>query len=322
VGLIWLVLIVMGMANIATADRLGTGDPDGIRISEKRLGPFAVKGRKFAVVLRQLHCQGAAEGFEETVESLAIVDMQENIHYQRSFAVEYDRGRFAESVAVQAYILDGGPLRDFSYESGRLEKTPAAAQTAIGLILYYGVTPSAPSSGLACQIFALKGKRLAPLFSPLTVYGRIYGLPVGSTPKTLRLLEGNTLQFGVWTGWFEVIVPIAVMDHLRAVPRYYHSTFDLGAFDVIVHRRLPAEETFVRLFDRPDLNATPRHVIVRPDSQVDFLTADTRVSIERGKAQWAVSVQETPWLQVEIDGRQGFVRDPEDLLALGIQPAG
>ena len=163
---------------------------------------------------------------------------------------------------------------------------------------------------------------MTPLFSPLTVYGRIYELPQGSNPNALRLFDRNTIKFGVWTGWFEVIVPIKVLDGLRAVPLHYHSTFDYNAFDVLVERRPSEEETFVRFFSHPEVSSIPRHVIIKEDTKLEFLWAYTKVSIGSGDAECVISIDEMPWLKVRIDGKEGFVRDAEDLLALGIYPAG
>jgi hypothetical protein len=63
-------------------------------------------------------------------------------------------------------------------------------------------------------------------------------------------------------------------------------------------------------------------VIIKKDTKIEFLYSYARVSIKSGKAECVISVDEMPWLKMRIDGQEGFVRDAEDLLALGIHPAG
>jgi hypothetical protein len=293
-----------------------------IKSHESRMGPFKIFEREFTVILKLMKYQGASKGFDETVESFSIVDKEGEVHYQKSFDVEYGNEGFAESIGVSAYTLESKGRKGFLYESGRLKEFISRGHEGAGLILYYGVTPSAPSSGVSCQVFTLKGEHLVPLFSPLTVYGQIYELPHGSNPNSLKLFDGNTMKFGVWTGWFEVIIPVKVLDRLRVVPLHYYSTFDYSAFDVVVERRHSEEETFVRFFNDPEGSSIPRHVIIKKDTKVEFLWAYAKVSIGSGGAECVISIDEMPWLKIRIDGKEGFVRDSEDLLALGIHPAG
>jgi hypothetical protein len=251
-----------------------------------------------------------------------IVDEESEVHYKKSFEVEYSNEGFAETLGIWAYALERIGSKGFKYDSGRLKEFIVRRDTALGLIVYYGSTPSAPSSGVSCQVFALNGERLAPLFSPLTVYGQVYELPHGSNTNALRLFDRDTIKFGVWTGWYEVIVPVKVFDRLRVVPLHHNSTFIYNAFDVVVKRRYSEEETFVRLFSQPELSSIPRHVIIKKNTKVEFLWAYARESIAYGAYECAITINELPWLKVRIDDKEGYVRDPEDLLALGIHPAG
>ena len=289
---------------------------------EKRMGPFNINEREFTVILKLVKYQGPSNGFDETVKSFSIVDKEGKIHYQKSFDVGYGNGEFAQSLGIWAYALDSSDEKGFLRESGKLKEIILKGQVGVGLIVYYGITPSAPSSGVSCQVFALKGEHLFPLFLPLTVYGQIYDLPRGSNPNTVKLFDGNTMKFGVWTGWFEVIVPVNVLDELRVVPLRYNSTFGYNAFNVIVDRRPSEEDTFVRLFNHPEASTIPRHVIIRKETKVEFLWAYARVSIGSSGTESVISINDMPWLKVRIDGKEGFVRDDEDLLALGIHAAG
>lgn len=292
-----------------------------IERQEKRIGPFKIQRREFTVILELMKYEGAQKGFDETVASVSIVDDHESFHYEKSFLVEYANGGFAESVAISAYALESN-RRGFGYESGKLRETAFKEPGNEGLILYYGFSPSAPSTGVSCQVFALRKDRLVPLFSPLTVYGNIYELARGSGPDTQKLFDGNTMRFGIWTGWVEVIVPVNVLDSLRVAPLHHDITFRFDAFDVRVERGHFGEETFVRLFHVPDASSIPKHVIIRKDTKVEFLEALARVSVESDSSATVLSIADMPWLKVRIDGKEGFVRDEEDLMSLGIEPAG
>jgi len=295
---------------------------DKIKRHESRMRPFNIGDREFTIILNLMKFQGASEDFDETVESFLIVGKKGEVHYQKLFKVEFSDKGFTESIGISAYVLEGNGQKGFVYESGTLKENNSKRYEVVGLILYFSVVPSAPSSGVSCQVFTLKGEHLVPLFSPLTVYGKIYDLPQGSHPNSLRLLDRNTMKFGVWTGWFEVIIPLQVLDSLRVVPLHYDLTFNYNAFDVVVVRRQPEEETFVRFFNQPEVSSIPRHVIIKEDTKIEFLWAYARVSVGVGDTESAISVNEMPWLKVRIDGNEGFVRDAEDLLALGIHPAG
>jgi hypothetical protein len=286
------------------------------------MGPFKVLEKEYTVIIKGIKFQEAAKGFDETVTSFSIVDEEGDTHYRKSFDVEYDHDGFTESIGVSAYALEGRRSRGFRTESGALQELTDKEYQTVGLILYYSVIPSAPSAGVSCQVFSSQREHLVPLSAPLTVYGEIYELPRGSTPNTLRLLRDNTMKFGVWTGWFEVVVRVKVLDRLRVVPIHHYSTFDGDAFDVVVDRKDSEKDTFVRLFNHPSASSIPQHVIIRKDTDITFLWAHTSVAIEPCKTECVVSADEMPWLKIKIDGKEGFVRDPEDLLALGIHPAG
>jgi hypothetical protein len=317
-----LFLIVLNAQDAPTKDLGRKIHTVKIKSHEKRMGPFKINGRDFTVTLKIIKYLNASMGFDETVESLSIVDKEGAIHYQKSFSVESSDGGFVESMSISAYALDSYDKKGYLNKSGRLENVLSKGHAGEGLILYYCIVPSAPLAGVSCQVFVLQEARLISLFLPLGVYGRIYELPNGSHPNSQRLFEGNTMRFGVWTGWFEVIIPVRVFDRLRVVPLHYHSTFGYNVFDVKVERRHFGEETFVRLSENPEISSIPQHVIIKKDTQVEFLFAYARVSIESGRAECVISTGEMPWLKVRIDGKEGFVRDAEDLLALGIRPSG
>lgn len=322
VWLLLLFLVVIDVNNASTSDFDSKTHTAKIKNHERRMGPFKLNNKEYIVIVKLKKYQGASEGFDETVESFSIVDNQGKIHYEKSFNIIFNELGFAEAVSLHGYALETCNIKFFRYDSGRLIEDVLKKCVSNGLILYYGIVPSAPSAGVSCQVFALKKDCLSPLFAPLTVYGTIYDLPHGSNSNSRRLFDGNTMKFGVWTGWFEVISHVKVLDELKVVPLHHNLTFGYDAFEVRVERSSSREETFVRLFEYPVESSIPRHVIIKKNTKVEFLLAYTRLSIKSDKTECEISIDTSPWLKVRIDGKEGFVRDEEDLLALGIHPAG
>lgn len=318
----FLLLLISDIRHVSAEEVPDGARPPVVESYERRLGPFTLNDKEFTVLLKVRKYQGAPDGFDETTELLSIVDGKGETHYQKAFSVELGELGFAETVMINAYALKNSDTKIFLMESGELIEDVMKGGLNKGLILYYGFLPTAPLSGVSCQVFALKEDVLTPLFAPLTVYGTVHDLPKGSTENALRLLEGDTVEFGAWTGWFEVIVPIRVLAGLKVVPLHHHLTYGYDAFDVRVERSPSEEDTYVRLFESPVDSSIPRHVVIKKDTKVEFIFAYTRVSIESGADECGISLDTPPWLKVLIDGKEGFIRDEEDLLALGIHPAG
>jgi len=67
------VCIVHGDARLGGSRRSRPGPVQVLR-AERRLGPFTVGADAFSVVLQLRRLEGAPGGFEETVESMSIVD--------------------------------------------------------------------------------------------------------------------------------------------------------------------------------------------------------------------------------------------------------
>jgi hypothetical protein len=87
--------------------------------------------------------------------------------------------------------------------------------------------------------------------------------------------------------------------------------------------RIPAtEDTFVRLYPEADEQMTPRHVVVKPNSKIEFLSALAHNALDRSGKWIPAPNMEIPWLKVRIDGHVGWVHAEEDLNALGLFFAG
>jgi hypothetical protein len=88
--------------------------------------------------------------------------------------------------------------------------------------------------------------------------------------------------------------------------------------------RTPVEDelTFVRLFTEADERfGTPKHVVVKRDSKVEFLGARVRVVPSAGSIL-EIGVADDPWVHVRIDGQEGWLHTQEDFSAIGVPEAG
>ena len=149
-----------------------------------------------------------------------------------------------------------------------------------------------------------------------------------------KLSKEDVFEIRNSTGHFNVLFPVRVdfvMGRLRPAqrclrmvesdatsgPRYE----DLCDYDVAAQRVPTDEDTFVRLFPEPDERRTPKHVVVKGNSKVEFLAARTK-NIMNAQGQWSDSFEEHPWLKVRIDGNVGWVRAAEDVIALGLPQFG
>ncbi len=192
------------------------------------------------------------------------------------------------------------------------------AEKGEGLILFTESVPSAPGSGRDCQIVAIKEGSMSPLSLSLTVYGDIRNLPKGTTDKSLRLFPGDTMLFGVWSGNFEVIVPVFVdFEKFEVRPRSYS-----GIFEIEAYKRPHQEGAVVKLFPAKSPDSIANRVVLTKDVHIEFISAYAEVLFDRQGDGAYIGLRSTPWLKVKVGGIEGWVRDEEDLNALGLPSAG
>jgi hypothetical protein len=98
----------------------------------------------------------------------------------------------------------------------------------------------------------------------------------------------------------------------------------LCQFRVEAHRvSQEVEVTFVRLWPEADEGlGIAQHVVVKKDSKVEFLAAETAQVWQEGDEQISLGVSEDVWLKVRIDGKEGWIHTQEDLHAIGLPQAG
>ena len=275
---------------------------------EQRLGPFEVGELRFTVVLHVKRVRGeqADPDWQTTLGALEIVDDAGRVHYRRTLPYELAGSQFTEPTSVTVESLVG--------------------KRGTGLLLTYGVIPSAPLGGQSWQVFGLAEGRLVPFGNPLSLDGDLVNRTaressVRTTEEPRR--DGDTLRFRVWTGNFFAVYSVLV-DWPRAqlapawrCPRSCDYALEAD--------RVPQEDelTFVRLYVEPDEGmGAPAHVVVEQDSAVELLECSGVVRWEQDERGIGLAPGDDFWIKVRIDGREGWIHTQEDLLAIGLPQAG
>ncbi len=96
-----------------------------------------------------------------------------------------------------------------------------------------------------------------------------------------------------------------------------------GSVQGVEHHPVDGDLTFVRLFvESRESQGMPAHVVVKPESRVEFLASKVRVRWEDAQDAVHLGVEDDLWLKVRIDGREGWIHTTEDFNALGLQISG
>jgi hypothetical protein len=292
--------------------------PQRIEDFERRFGPFDVSGQQFRVILRMKRVvtgQAVVDpDFGETLTGIEIQDAQGVIHYQNSFAAaEVSEGRFVETTVASVM--------------------PARGRLGNGLLITFGSLPSTPLGGSSWQVFGLLEGRLTQFNKPLYLEGDLVN--AGGEEQVVQAsqepnLQGDVLHFRVWTGNFFAIIPLKIDWLLGTFARAWQcrKMTPQGLRPLCQVRvetdRVPQEEdmTFVRLYSDPESLSSPAHVVVRKDSEVEFLGAETEVIWDEDANGVGLSVSGDVWLKLRIDGKEGWIHTQEDFTAIGLPQAG
>lgn len=285
----------------------------------RQLGPFEIKGQQFTITLhmKRVPTQGpvADPDFQETLAGMEIQDQGGAVHYEKTLLLpDVSDGSFVETTHASASLLQG--------------------KQGSGILVSYGTLPSTPLGGGAYQVFGLFEGKLLPFSKPLYLEGDLINekdLPQVVQTSEEPKLQGDVLDFRVWTGNFFLIFPARV-DWLPAkmMPAWRCARMTAqGPKPLCRYRvetdRVPQEEemTFVRLHPEPEEEmGTAAHVVVKKNSTVEFLEAEAEVIWEEDEQGIGVSVSGDPWLKVRIDGKEGWIHTQEDFLAIGLPQAG
>lgn len=265
-----------GLTNLACAAFPQQAASDAIEDFDKQLGPFAIGGQQFTIVVHKKRIAGSPDSdFGETMVGLQIKDAADKVHYEeksQGIPAVSNTGGFDETTDVSVSLLQG--------------------KQRSGLLVVHSSLPSTPLGGASWQVFGLFDKNLVPFSKPLYLEGDLVHdesanqvIHTDSEPN----LQGEVLNFRIWSGNFFVIFPARV-DWLQAkmTPAWRCGTMTARGIQPLCRYRMqadriPAEEdpTFVRLFPEPEDGFTPAHIVVRKDSQVEFLEV-VRGSLGRG----------------------------------------
>lgn len=289
-------------------------------------GPFDLGGQRFTVDFQMKRLGGlgraADPDFGETLATMEIKDPGGRVHFRKTFPYEVSGDRFVDTIAASAKILRG--------RQGR------------GLLVTYGMLPSTPLGGESWQVFGLfvgppsapLNGRLVPFSKSIVAEGQlITGTPGESVVETSQEpgLQGDVLRFRVWAGNFFVIVPLRILwfrntigPAWRCVKMTPRGPKPICAIGVEVERHPPDEDmTFVRL--RPEAGegiGVAQHVVVKRNSKVEFLGAETEVVWKETADSVSLGVSDDVWLKVRIDGREGWIHTQEDFQAIGLPQSG
>jgi hypothetical protein len=293
---------------------------------DRELGPFEIRGQRFTVVLHRKRVAGAGPvvdpDFQETLAKLEIKDATGVVHYEKIFPYEVSGDSFVETIDATAQLLGGKQESGLLITYGTLPSTPLGGQSWHVFSLFAG-PPSAPLNG-----------KLVPFSKPIFTEGQLInaesGAPVVQTSEEPNL-QGDVLNFRVWTGNFFAIIPLRILWFQNTIgPAWRCQKMTASGpkplCEVRVEAdRVPQEEdpTFVRLHQEPEEGfGTPAHVVVRKDSMVEFLAAETEVIWDEDANGVGLSVSGDVWLKVRIDGKEGWIHTQEDFLAIGLPQAG
>jgi len=287
-----------------------------IRDLAGELGPFRIGDRRFTAVLHQKRITGAAVAdpeWQTTLAGIEIKDEKGSVHFRESFSCVIAGEQFAETLGASVDLLQG--------------------KERSGLLVGYGRSPSTPLGGQSWQVFGLFDGKLVPFAKPIFAEGDLIEEAHGNVVRTAPEpgLEGEVLHFRVWTGNFFVVYPVRVeflmakaMPAWRCSERTAQHMKSRCRYRIETERRPGDEEmTFIRMFAGADESAgTPEHVVVKKSSTVEFLSAKGEVRWEEDERRVTLSPGDDFWLEIRVDGKEGWIHTQEDFQAVGLPQAG
>jgi hypothetical protein len=271
------------------------------------------------------HVQSMAGAGEETVEWWELRNAKNRVVYRQSYPVTFTNGSFDWMVSVSA--------KSFTTAQGG------------GILIEGGEEPSAPDGGGWVQVFGFKYGRdkygaeeslFGPFGPPIFIEGEFLGVDTDSFRPTATSIGGVTttvmndiLKFRVWTGNFNIVYPVLInwiTGRLQPAWRCLESTskgqVERCSYPITIEAHRDSQPTFVRLFPEADDSFTPKHVIVQPQSKVEYLEARTPVTWNEDAKAISFSVNGDVWIKVRIDGVEGWIHSQEDFDAVGLPQAG
>jgi hypothetical protein len=291
--------------------------------TEERLGPFAISGNNYAVVLHKKHLAASEDGeaaSADGVVAMEIVDAAGTVQYQRTYPLWAD-DEAASTWTISAHILEG--------------------THGTGLLVRYRPNES---SGFYEQVFGVVNGKLKPFCGPFPAMD--VKPDASGVYRTERPLgpQADEIPVMMGTGRFVIAIPIRLdwaQGKLTLGPQCpelaagnAHAMCQYQMVDPKSFLQKPKSVTFVRLYSSPNENSgKPERVIVKPASQIDLLAYLADMELKQPDFLHAPLPKEFPvkdmasigiapnsdgWLQVRIDGKVGWIHGNEDLDALGL----
>jgi predicted small secreted protein len=271
------------------------------------------------------HVQSIEGTSDETVEWWELRDAKEHVVYRESYQVTFENGTFENTVWIGANSFT----------------TPQGS----GILIHGVDLPSAPDSGGWVQVFGFRYGRdkyaadeslFGRFGPPILINGEFLDIGTNSfrsTPTSFRgattAVMNDVLRFRVWTGNFNILYPVLINWITGKLQPAWHciETTSKGqvercSYPITVEAHRDNQPTFVRLFPEADDGYTPKHVMVQPQSKIEYLEARTPVAWNEDAKAVAFGVSGDVWIRVRIDGLEGWIHTEEDFEAVGLPQAG
>jgi hypothetical protein len=291
--------------------------------SEQTQGPFRIGEQSFTFVKHLQRIEGSKSPDDVTVDWWELRDASGNPVFRQDYPPRFQDGAFEETMDVSA----------------RETKT----QYGHGILVDGGWLPSAPNSGWWVQLFGLFNGKLVSFGEPISTDGDYLGEAV-LTYEPTAIFRGQTVQpvshdvlrFKEWTGNFFIIYDV-IIDWMQAKARPAWTCQQMTSpgpgsacrYKVEAEPVRGKDLTFVRLFAEPDAGFTPKHVVIKPESNIEYIEAQVPVvwTTTENNASFGVSISHSApgsemWLHIKVDGQDGWISGEEDFEAIGLPQAG
>jgi hypothetical protein len=307
-------------ATLLHAQNMPTPAAESPRLTEsaQRLGTFTLGGQAFSVTTRSQTISPASNAqFATTLSGLEILDANANAVYQETFPDSIADGRFLQTLTVSGSLLEGA--------GGR------------ALVLRFVEDPASAGTGESWQMFGLVNGKLAPYGAPLPLGQG--GLAVNGVMTGVMLRGGigvvplastaEALEFRVWAGHFFLGVPVRVdwaqgrwSEAEQCFANQDGTFLPVGCNLRVTPIRGPvAEGAAATLYPQPVEDAyAAMQVPVYANSIVEFPAARALVKWQNTGDRFTCTFGDL-WLQVRIDGKEGWVHSTTDFGALGLHSA-
>lgn len=286
--------------------------------SDDTQGPFHIGDQSFTFAKRVQKIQGANSTEDATVEWWELRDASGKPVYHQQYTLSLQNGRFDDTEDVGA--------RELKTKFGQ------------GILIDGQSLPSAPNSGTWVQVWGLFDGKLVPFSSPISTDGEFEGEEV-ETFQPSSMFRGqqpapvsrDILKFRIWTGNVNIVYGVQInWIQAKLFPAWTcMSTTSQGrssacTFKVEVEPATRTEMSFVRLFSEPDSGSTPKHVVIKAESQVQFVEAQAAVgwSSTQTNTTFGIADADKVWLHIKVDGEDGWISGQEDFNAVGLPFSG